>query len=237
LKAVRGKTLIGAMSHPVRKQIIEILSRSPETVNNIVTIIGKSQPEISSHMAILAEAGVVESYPFGREKLYKLIPEEFEELSTWIDGILHPENRKDPPHDMVMTHTMKELHYARTCYDHLAGVQGVEMLDILFAKGWVKREENRNKRLTLTDDGVDALHMLEVKIPARKNSRRMFAYLCMDWTVKKYHLGGALGLSLLNALERKGYVEKVPNSRKVNVIRQVRFFFAGESSSPDYEKQ
>lgn len=227
---------MGVLSHPLRKQIVEILSRSPETVNTIVTITGKSQPYISSHMAILSKANIVESFPRGREKIFRLIPEGFEDLTNWIDRILHPEYSLDLPYGARKTPAMEELHYARTCYDHLAGVEGVNMLDELFVRRWIKLRQDTERQIALTDDGIDALQSLGVNIPTRKNNRRMFAYLCKDWTVKRYHMGGALGFSLMKSLENYGYIERVYGSRKVIVKREVKFFFSGDAVSLKHKR-
>lgn len=233
---MKNKNPIGVMSHPLRRQIVEILSRSPETVGTIVAITGRSQPDISSHMAILSKANIVESFPKGRHKLYRLIPEEFEDLANWVDTILHNENPPDPPPGIRKLPAMEELHYARTCYDHLAGVQGVDMLDELFIKRWIKPRQEMERQLVLTDDGEDALQSLGVKIPPRKNNRRMFAYLCKDWTVKRYHMGGALGFSLMKSLEGYGYVQRIPGSRKVIVNKEVKFFLGGEHISLNHKR-
>ena len=56
----------------------------------------------------------------------------------------------------------------------------------------------------------------------------MFAYGCLDWTVRSPHLGGALGASILRALEESGYLERIDNSRKIRMKRELSFFFDPE---------
>jgi DNA-binding transcriptional ArsR family regulator len=225
--SLKKESLIGAISHPLRKTIIEILADAPRTVSEVVALTGRTQPMVSSNLAILMSANVVESYPLGRERIYRLIPEGFEDLVDWLDGIMHARDENRCPPFNRKNQFVTELHHARTCYDHLAGVEGVRMLDELLTRKWLLRKGDGSKSLALTAEGETGLANLEIEMPLRKNSKRIFAYSCMDWTVKRFHLGGALGFSLLKGLENLGYLERVDGSRKVIVNRELKDFFKG----------
>ena len=225
---MRKGSIVDAITHPLRKTIVEILADAPRTVSEIVTLTGKNQPTVSSHLAILTSANVVDSHPLGRERIYRLIPEGFEELVDWLDGVIHARDEKRLSPFNKKTHLITELHYARTCYDHLAGIVGVSMLDELLNRKWILQKGDGSKILTLTPEGEAGLSHLGIEIPIRRNSKRIFAYSCMDWTVKRFHLGGALGFSLLKGLENLGYLERVAGSRKVIINREVKNFFIGE---------
>lgn len=224
---MRKTSLIGTLSHPLRKNIIEVLADAPRTVSEIVALTGRSQPAVSSNLAILMSANVVDSYPLGRERIYRLIPEGFEELVDWLDGIMHARDEKHYSSFNGKNRLINELHHARTCYDHLAGLEGVRMLDELLARKWLLRKSDGSKALTLTPDGESGLAHLGVRIPLRKNTKRIFAYSCLDWTVKRFHLGGALGFTLLKGLENSGYLKRVEGSRKVIVKGEINDFFMG----------
>lgn len=215
------------ISHPARKDIIEFLAEMPRTVSEIAALTNMNQPTVSSHLAILSKANLVESRQLGREKIYRLIPEDLEELANWLDGIMHARDEKRVLNSNRKTRLITELHYARTCYDHLAGVEGVRMLDELFIRKWIRLESEEGKKLTLTAEGESGLANLGIIIPIRKNSKRIFAYSCMDLTVRRFHLGGALGFSLLKGLENLGYLKRVDASRKVIMNSEVRNFFNG----------
>lgn len=224
---MRKVSLISTISHPLRKNIIEVLADAPRTVSEIVALTGRSQPAVSSNLAILMRANVVDSYPLGRERIYRLIPEGFEELVDWLDGIIHARDEKRHSAFSGKNRLITELHQARTCYDHLAGVEGVRMLDELLSRKWLLRESDESKTLTLTAEGEIGLASLGIELPLRKNSKRIFAYSCMDWTVKRFHLGGYLGLTMLKGLESLGYLRRIEGSRKVIMIQEVGDFFNG----------
>jgi hypothetical protein len=58
-----------------------------------------------------------------------------------------------------------------------------------------------------------------VNLAQTRNTRRRFAYGCLDWTERRSHLGGALGAAVLDALQRTGVVRRQPQTRTV-VVQQ-----------------
>ena len=109
------------------------------------------------------------------------------------------------------------LRQARTCYQHLAGIAGVDLLEQLLDRGWLEPEESQDSRTsyrTTTLGLQELLHRGIEAIPAN-NSRRRFAYGCMDWTERRLHLGGVLGALLMGALNAQGAVRRHPGTRAV----------------------
>jgi hypothetical protein len=108
---------------------------------------------------------------------------------------------------------------ARTCYDHLAGVAGVELFDEIFKRGWLEQTELQDSprvsyRLTLL--GKQALTANNVDLPP-SSSKRRFAYGCTDWTERRSHLGGSLGAAVLRALQDRSIVRRTDGTRVVSV--------------------
>lgn len=214
-----------ALSSALRISIVEFLSRGSASVNQIVSGLNYAQPRISAGLSILQEAGIVDSIRIGREKFYKLSPEYLEDLVGWLDSILNSKGFEATKSMRPLTGAMAEVHYARTCYDHLAGIKGVDLLKRCISEGWLIHGVD-DKEILLTEKGQRELISRNVELPIRKNSRRKFAYGCMDWTVRSYHLGGALGASIFKTLEKSGFIEKIPETRIVNVLRDIEEFFA-----------
>ena len=222
---MKKESIFLALSSTLRIRIIEYLSKGPASVNQIVAGHNYAQPRVSSGLSVLQESGLVDSIKIGREKFYRLSPEYLEDVVGWLDSILNSKETATTKSTRVLTRVMAELHYARTCYDHLAGIMGVDFLQRCILDGWLIQSREDNEIL-LTEKGRTELLSRNVDIPIRKNSRRKFAYGCMDWTVKSYHLGGALGASIFRTLVKSGYVEKIPETRKVRMLRDLEEFFA-----------
>ncbi len=67
-----------------RLNIVEILSTQPQSVNQIVTKLHIRQPQVSKHLKILADAGVVDVKPIANKRIYALKPNAFKELDIWL---------------------------------------------------------------------------------------------------------------------------------------------------------
>ena len=114
-----------------------------------------------------------------------------------------------------------KLRQGRTCYDHLAGVAGVELLDELLRRGWMEEHDGSRSDYHLTLQGSQALQSRGVDLSRAQKARRQFTYGCLDWTERRPHLGGALGAAILEALADAGYIRRDRQSRAVTLCQPI----------------
>jgi DNA-binding transcriptional ArsR family regulator len=74
-----------ALSHPVRRRIVERLAQGPATVAQASAGIDVSKPAITKHLRVLEDAGVVSRKIEGRAHRLSLERERLGEASTWIE--------------------------------------------------------------------------------------------------------------------------------------------------------
>lgn len=79
-------TTFAALGEPSRLQIVELLGRRPFSVGDIAEELGIRQPQVSKHLRVLREAGVVDVEPRGRRRIYHLQEAPFEEIGDWVDS-------------------------------------------------------------------------------------------------------------------------------------------------------
>jgi DNA-binding transcriptional ArsR family regulator len=72
-----------AISEPNRFRIVELLKDGPRSVGGIVDDLNMGQPQVSRHLRLLAEAGVVAATKQAQRRIYELRPESMRELSDW----------------------------------------------------------------------------------------------------------------------------------------------------------
>lgn len=77
------KTL-SALAEPNRFQIVQLLQAGPCSVGEIVEQMGLLQPQVSKHLRVLSEAGLVEAQREGQRRIYQLRPEPFQEFDGWL---------------------------------------------------------------------------------------------------------------------------------------------------------
>jgi hypothetical protein len=126
------------------------------------------------------------------------------------------ERRRDSP-----------LRRARTCYDHLAGVSGVSLLETMRKRGWLESRDDDGPGYALTPAGARAFARRGVDVEGARASRRRFAAACLDWTERRPHLGGALGAAVLGALRARGYVRRRARGRDVSVTKPLGRWLGG----------
>lgn len=74
-----------ALSHPIRRGIVERLASGPATVGDATGGFGVSKPAISRHLRVLEETGVVSRVIDGRKHRLSLDPAALGEAAEWMD--------------------------------------------------------------------------------------------------------------------------------------------------------
>lgn len=67
-------SLLRLLGDPVRARIVTALAHEELCVCHLVDETGTSQPNVSNHLRVLRQAGLVESEPAGRFTYYRLVP-------------------------------------------------------------------------------------------------------------------------------------------------------------------
>jgi DNA-binding transcriptional ArsR family regulator len=74
-----------ALSHPIRRSIVERLAAGSATVGDATGGFGVSKPAISKHLKVLEETGVVTRVIEGRTHRLSLEPDVLSEAADWMD--------------------------------------------------------------------------------------------------------------------------------------------------------
>jgi DNA-binding transcriptional ArsR family regulator len=177
---------------------------------------GVTPATASAHLALLLEHGAVAVVPQGRHRYYRLAgPETAAMIEDLVAaGIrLAPLSRQPGPRSEALRH-------ARTCYDHLAGALGVRVHDALVRKSWVRIADDG---IVLAEGGMAFL----ANMGAADESAQLAGRLCLDWSERRSHLGGAAGRALLDAFVTNGWLARpASGGRGLIVTQQGRQAFA-----------
>jgi DNA-binding transcriptional ArsR family regulator len=74
-----------ALSHPVRRAIVERLVEGPAPVGLASQGLGVSKPAVTKHLKVLEGAGVITRTVAGRTHLLRLEPRALREASSWLE--------------------------------------------------------------------------------------------------------------------------------------------------------
>jgi DNA-binding transcriptional ArsR family regulator len=73
-----------AISHPVRRRMLDLLADGDRHVNAIAANFELSRPAVSQHLRVLLDAGLVTEQRHGRERRYRFAPEPLAPVRDWI---------------------------------------------------------------------------------------------------------------------------------------------------------
>src|SRR5438034_8277749 len=76
--------VFNAIGEAHRREILDALNAGEKAVGTIVNDLSLSQPQVSKHLRVLSEVGLVRSRPEGRRRLYRLEPANLQPLHEWL---------------------------------------------------------------------------------------------------------------------------------------------------------
>jgi DNA-binding transcriptional ArsR family regulator len=74
-----------ALAEPNRFQIVELLLEGPRPVGDLVHHLRLRQPQVSKHLRVLSNAGLVDVRVDAQRRIYALRPEPLQELEVWLE--------------------------------------------------------------------------------------------------------------------------------------------------------
>ena len=77
------------LANPVRLMILDILRSGEKTVNELAELTGRSQANISQHLAVLRQRGIIAARREGVNTYYRIACEKVVNLCDLIRGVLY----------------------------------------------------------------------------------------------------------------------------------------------------
>ena len=75
-----------AVAEPHRRDILDVLIGGERSVNDLVTLLGLAQPQVSKHLRVLREVGLVDVRDEGRQRLYRLNGAALKPIHDWVNA-------------------------------------------------------------------------------------------------------------------------------------------------------
>ena len=201
------------ISDPTRAAILRaLLPDRPLAAGELARLAGVSAATASFHLAKLLDGGMIAVARQGRHRYYRLAGHEVAAALEAL-GLISPTL---PVRTLRQSREAAALAEARTCYDHLAGRAGVELLDGMLRRGLLQeqssgrtdRSDTSAHRFEVTGAGARILGSFGLNIGEIRRSRRRFAGSCIDWTQRRGHLNGALAAAVTTRLFELDWIER-----------------------------
>jgi len=83
-RAATTTDAFNAVAEPRRREILDALAGGERAVNDLVALLGLAQPQVSKHLKVLREVGLVEVREVGRRRLYRCNGEALKPIHDWV---------------------------------------------------------------------------------------------------------------------------------------------------------
>lgn len=204
---------------PARANMLAaLLGGKALTASELAAEAGVTAQTASSHLAKLERGGLITRVSQGRHHYFRLAGEDVAVLMESLMGVAaragHLRTRPGP-RDPAMRK-------ARVCYDHLAGEMGVRLYDSLAARRCFTAREGG---LSLSRTGQKFVEETGIPLDGFVRNRRPLCRGCLDWSMRREHLAGALGAAFLERFYVLGWATRDRGSRAVLFNRRGQIAF------------
>jgi DNA-binding transcriptional ArsR family regulator len=107
-RAATTADAFNAVAEPRRRAILDALGGHERAVNDLVDLVGLSQPQVSKHLRVLREVGVVDVREEGRQRLYRLNGPALKPIHDWVKGYERTWSARFAELDTVLEELKKE---------------------------------------------------------------------------------------------------------------------------------
>jgi DNA-binding transcriptional ArsR family regulator len=83
-RASTTSDVFNAVADVHRREILDVLIAGEKAVGAIVNDLSMSQPQVSKHLRVLSEVGLVRCRAEGRRRLYRVAPEHLRPVHDWM---------------------------------------------------------------------------------------------------------------------------------------------------------
>ncbi len=199
------------LAEPARAaMLLELMSGRALPAGELAEVANVSPQTASGHLARLVEGSLLQVEQQGRHRYYRLantaVADAVEALLVLTNG-MHRERANVPE--------VGSLEHARTCYAHLAGWLGVQIADALQANGVLLPAGGR--AFAVTERGREWLEQLGVEVATEDGANPKIARRCIDWTERRPHVAGAVGVGMYRRFVALKWIVPVKNTRAVRV--------------------
>lgn len=164
----------------------------------------------SGHLAKLVEAGLLKVETQGRHRYYRIASADVSHAIETLGALASP--GREPWSE---SEESKAFRFARTCYNHLAGILAVKIVSAMHREKLVVGIAETHCQLTEHGRLWLATLGLEIK-PSRLRTDGIGRY-CLDWTERRHHLSGPLGRMILSRLCELGWLARRHGTRAVRL--------------------
>jgi DNA-binding transcriptional ArsR family regulator len=221
---------VGALvADPARARVLMALGDGralPATV--LADEAGVAASTASAHLSKLVRGGLLTVERHGRHRYFRIAGPEVADLLEALARLSPPV----PVRSLRQGTRAQAVRFARTCYDHLAGMLGTELMAAMLERELLRGgagvfdpgavSEDRlaapgfDLDYQLTPRGIDELRAFGIDFDRLPRRRPLVRY-CVDWSEQRHHLAGALGAAISERMFELDWLRQAAHGRAVQI--------------------
>lgn len=208
-----GPNIVGIAAligdHARAEILTALMAGQALTATELAEVAGVTKQTVSTHLAKLLDARLVAVESQGRHRYFRLADRDVAHLLESLMGVAYRAGAvrvRSSPREPA-------LRKARVCYDHLAGELGVLVFDSLEQRCFLRSDGDGPE---LTQQGQRFCLEIGIDIEALARQRRPLCRACLDWSMRRHHLAGAVGAAVLSRCLDLGWARRAKGSRVVS---------------------
>jgi DNA-binding transcriptional ArsR family regulator len=208
-----GPNIVGIAAligdHARAEILTALMAGQALTATELAGVAGVTKQTVSTHLAKLLDARLLAVESQGRHRYFRLADRDVAQLLESLMGVAYRAGAvrvRSSPREPA-------LRKARVCYDHLAGELGVLVFDSLEQRRFLRCGGEGPE---LTRRGQQFCLEIGIDVEALTHQRRPLCRACLDWSMRRNHLAGAVGAALLSRCLELGWARRAKGSRVVS---------------------
>ena len=191
--------------------LVTLMDGRAHPAGDLAQAAGVTPQTASAHLGKLLDGGLVLVEVRGRHRYYRISGDRVATAIEQLAALGPIENT----HGVSVSRDRRQLRFCRRCYDHMAGQLGVLVTDEMQRRGYLV--PGADDQFVVSDDGHAWFACFGINVAAIRPTRRGLARQCLDWTERRHHLAGPLGVRFLATLCENGWMQRSGTSRAIVV--------------------
>jgi len=208
-----GPNIVGIAAligdHARAEMLTALMAGQALTATELAQVANVTKQTVSAHLSKLLDAQLLAVESQGRHRYFRLADRDVAQLLESLMGVAYRTGAvrlRPGPREPA-------LRKARVCYDHLAGELGVQVYESLSRRRLLQPDDAGP---ALTKSGRRFCAQIGIDLEELARQRRPLCRTCLDWSMRRHHLAGALGAALLDRCMTLGWAKRAKDSRVVS---------------------
>lgn len=185
--------------------LVALMDGRALTATELARAAGVTPQTASSHLNQLVTSDLLRVIRQGRHRYHSIASPD---VARMIEGVLAVAGARASPRPTLTGPRDQQMRRLRTCYDHLAGSIAVAIADSMTS----------GQHLAMGPDGGRLTAAGEALLGGLGISRSDgFVRPCLDWSERRFHIGGELGARLQSAFLSRGWITLAREGRAVTL--------------------